>query len=151
MRRAVPILIIAVIGFAVGVQAVLAGMTQTSTLRALLNANQQVPPQVVSARGAIGEFNGSLLHKASGKGTLSWHLTYNKLSSPATSAYIFFAKSGKHGQVVVGLCTKCKASTSGTTPTGVIVTKALTSRTGYVTIRTKKNPKGEISGKLRVG
>jgi hypothetical protein len=133
---------------AAAAQSGFAGATQSNSLKASLNSQQQTPPQKFKATGGSGHFTASLVRKSNGKGTLSWHLSYQKLSSPVTSAYIFIAKHGKQGQVVVGLCTKCKTTASGTLATSVVVTKALGSRTGEVTIRTKKNPKGEISGKL---
>jgi hypothetical protein len=133
---------------AVAAQSGFARAAQTNSLKASLNSRQQTPPQKFKATSGSGNFTASLVRRGNGKGTLSWHLSYQKLSSPVTSAYIFIAKHGKQGQVVVGLCTKCKATASGTMTTSVAITKALGSRPGVVTIRTKKNPKGEISGKL---
>lgn len=136
--------------FALGVQGVLAGTAQTTSLHATLNARQQVPPQVVKAANASGRFTATLLRYSSGRGKLSWRLNYSHLSSQATYAYISLPASGKTGEVVVQLCKArgCTPTTVGTSLLLAPVTRALATRAGYVSVQTKKNPRGEIRGKL---
>lgn len=129
-----------------------AGGTQMATLKASLNASQQVPPQVHKTADASGSFRATLTRAGSGgRSKLSWHLSVAKLSSPMTVAYIDVPRSGSAGEFVVRLCIRCAAASSGVT--GVLppdATKAISTRTGYVVIQTKKNPKGEIRGRITV-
>jgi hypothetical protein len=124
--------------------------SQKYRLQASLTAKQVVPPQSVKAPGASGRFSGTLV-VADRSDTLTWQLTASRLSSPVKAAYVLFPASGKLGQVSIGLCsaghcgTMSKSQTSTLTPE---VGRAITGRTGYVTIVTAKNPQGEVRGKL---
>jgi hypothetical protein len=131
----------------------LAASGQTSiALSASLNAKQQVPPQVYKATGASGRFTGTLTHTgSSGGGKLSWHLIFANLSSPVTVADVFVPPAGKGGEVVVQLCSRCAATSTGVTETlSANVAKAISTRASYVVIGTKKNPSGEIRGRMTV-
>jgi CHRD domain-containing protein len=123
-----------------------------TTLKATLNAKQQVPPQVVKASAASGRFAGTLVKKSNGRGSLSWHLTYRKLSSRVTVAYVVVPSKANSAQFVVALCQRCKPRSGGILlglPKSTV--NSVLTRPGYVVIRTKKNPKGEIRGKLTIG
>jgi hypothetical protein len=119
----------------------------SANMTAALNARQQVPRQKFRAPNGIGHFSGSLVRLHNGRGNLTWRLSYSRLSSHVTKAYLFVAKQGKKGQVAVELCTTCKPSASGKIlKLPPSATKALLTRPAYVEIRTKKNPRGEIRG-----
>jgi hypothetical protein len=113
-------------------------------LRAILNAAQEVPRQVVKAPAASGTFTGTLT------GTkLAWSLVYRKLTGPATAAHIHLGRPGKAGPVAVPLCGPCTSGAKGTaTLTAAQVTAVLGGGT-YVNVHTAKNPAGEIRGALR--
>jgi hypothetical protein len=133
--------------------AALAASGQTSTaLKASLNAAQQVPAQVFKARDATGRFTGTLQPSGSdGAGQLAWSLSFAKLSGPVTVAYLDVPGGGKDGEVVVQLCRHCASGAKGVvTPLTASITEAITTRKGFVVIRTKKNPTGEIRGRISV-
>lgn len=129
-----------------------AGSVQMATLKASLNASQQVPPQVHKTLDASGSFKATLRRVGShGRATLNWRLSVARLSSPVTVAYIDVPQRGRAGEFVVELCIRCATVSSGVTKTlPADVTKAISTRTGFVVIRTKKNPKGEIRGRITV-
>jgi hypothetical protein len=145
------LLIVTCLTLATAVTQAMAGAQSTVRMRATLNAKQQVPPQVVKAPSASGSFSATLRRKRGGKSQLEWQLSYRRLSSRATLAYVRLPANRKQGEVVVQLCKgrHCKTKVEGTVRLPAVVAKALSGRTGYVTIRTKKNPKGEISGRIR--
>ena len=124
--------------------------SQSATnLHAALTA-QQSPPQLVRSLNGVGSFTGSVVF-AGARGTLTWRLTYSKLSSRITNALIVFPPSGKKGQVTVQLCRAphCTAiQSTNTTYLPSVVAHDLLKRPGYISIDTLKNPKGEIKGKL---
>lgn len=81
---------------------------------------------------------------------LTWHVTYERLSSPVTVVMIAIPAKGKLGDVVVQLCRRshCRPTMKGTMRLPRSVARALATRAGYVSIRTKENPRGEIRGRL---
>jgi len=126
---------------------------RSARLQSKLDVAQQIPPPTVKSPGASGQFTGMLLRYANGRSRLQWKLSYHSLSSRATVAYVLVPAKGKSGIVEVQLCRRCKADAHGTVaPIPVRSTKALLTRPGYVIIRTVKNPKGEIRGRIsRIG
>src|SRR5262245_29297809 len=133
-----------------GAGAGLAMPTETSVkLKAELYAKQQVPRQAVKAPSASGRFTGSLTVLGR-SGTLTWRLTYSRLSSRPTSVYIQLGPSGVMGEAAVRLCLlkACKSGINGRRNTSIRVTRALLNGRAYVEIHTKKNPKGEIRGQI---
>lgn len=136
-----------VLAAAVGVG--LSSAANSVAMRAALDAKQQVPPQAVKAPNASGRFTAALLRSSNGRGKLTWSLTYRNLSSEAIQASIVLPAVRPNGEVDVLLCRRCKASSHGTVwPILKYPTAALLKRPGYVVIRTKKNPKGEIRGRI---
>lgn len=112
-------------------------------LSATLNAGQEIPKQVVKNQSAHGSFTGTLT------GTkLTWKLTFAKLTGPATAAHIHLGGMGKSGNVVVPLCTPCKASQTGTATISASLLKTIKKHGTYVNVHTAKNPNGEIRGQL---
>jgi len=135
-----------------GVLAVLAlaalsgAATRATVWTAALSAGQEVPKQVVKTPAAHGLFKGTL----SGS-TLTWTLTFAKLSGPATAAHIHMAGMGKSGNVVVPLCTPCKSPVKGTSTISAALKAAFKKHLLYVNVHTAKNPNGEIRGQLAAG
>jgi hypothetical protein len=121
-------------------------------MRATLDAEHQAPLQVVKAPRASGRFTATLARGAKGTGVLNWRLSYRNLSGAATFAYVFMAGTSKQGEIVLDLCRpRCTTGAKGTIRLVPSITRAFTDRTraAFVVIRTKKNPKGEISGRIR--
>jgi hypothetical protein len=137
-------------GFA-GVAAA-ASQQATLALKASLDAKQQIPPQTYKASQASGHFTGTLAHVgSSGASKLTWHLAFAHLSSPVTTAYVLVPPSGGGAQFSIELCTRCASSATGVTEVlPANLTKAISTRTSYVLILTKKNPHGEIRGRMTV-
>jgi hypothetical protein len=128
-------LVVASFGFAAG-----AG---TTTVKATLNAKQEVPKQVVKDTKAKGLFTGKLVGSK-----LTWKLTFSGLTGKATAAHIHMGAMGKAGNVVIPLCTPCKSGAHGRTTITAAVKKALMQHKLYVNVHTAKNPNGEIRGQL---
>jgi len=136
------------VGLAWGAQA------KSVTMKATLTANQQVPPQHVKTPNASARFTGTLLRyergtgaHLRGRGSLTWALTYKNLSSRAKQAEVVIPSPSGPGSIL--LCRPCKPSSHGVVkPLPIARTSALLTRTSYVVIYTKKNPKGEIRGRI---
>ena len=127
-----------------GATSVAAGQeTKTTKVKAALNIGQETPKPRGTKVGASGLFTGTLNGT-----TLTWRLTWRRLSGPATAAHIHMAPRGKPGPVIVPLCTPC---TSPETGTATLTTAQITllRRAGlYVNVHTTRNPGGEIRGQL---
>jgi hypothetical protein len=118
----------------------------TQVWTAALSSGQEVPKQVVKDAAAHGLFKGTL------KGTtLTWKLTFSKLTGPANAAHIHMAAKGKSGGVVVPLCGPCTSGASGTATISPSVLAAFGKHQLYVNVHTDKNPNGEIRGQLASG
>jgi hypothetical protein len=119
---------------------------RTVKFSASLNIGQEVPHPKGTKVGAIGHFDATL----SGT-TLTWSLTFDHLSGPASASHIHAGLRGKAGPVMVPLCGPCKSPASGTA-TGLTADqiKTLTSGGTYVNVHTAKNPNGEIRGQITV-
>lgn len=149
MRKLMVVLVTgAACALAVTALAVAAGRKTVWT--AALSSGQEVPAQAVKNTAAHGLFKGTL----SGS-TLTWTLTFSKLTGPATAAHVHMAAKGKSGAVVVPLCGPCSTGTSGTKTGTATITAALISAFKkhllYVNVHTTKNPNGEIRGQLAAG
>ena len=98
--------------------------------------------------------------------TLSWRLTFQNLTGPASAAQIRVGRPGATGPVAITLCAPCKSGAHGNVALGrplaiavnqgpICVTQppcslAEPSQVGaYVEIRTSAHPQGEIRGQLR--
>jgi CHRD domain len=125
---------------------------KTYVLKATLDARHEIPrPKGASA--ARGVFTAKLT-VAGKKSSFVWQLTFSHLTGRATAAHVHYGVAGKAGVVALPLCGPCKPSAHGAY-TGPYVSKAafldavLHGKT-YVNVHTKKNPKGEIRGQLKV-
>jgi hypothetical protein len=144
VRRTLPLVLVCVLGF--GALAGVALGRQASTVKMTATLRP------VKAASGSGRFTGTLLSSGSGRSKLSWTLRYQHLSSRVTSAEIVVPAQGKQGTVAVQLCRSCKANAHGmVSPILPASTKALRTRTAWAVVYTKKNPKGEIRGRIARG
>ena len=132
----------------------------TLKLAAALSTAQQVP-KPAGAKGGTGTFHATLTspsHPIPGYAspwTLRYQLTWKRLSSPVTAADIHFGKPGKVGPYAnTELCSDVSDCGSGVKAGGEMpedVAKRLQRGAPmYVEVYTKKNPKGEIRGQIKV-
>jgi hypothetical protein len=145
----------------------------TQTFKAKLSGFQEVPPKVSPSSGHFElRVTGS---------TLSYTLTYSKLSSPAFMAHIHFGQPAVNGGIFLWLCGSSGAPGPAGTPTcpangGTVSRKGVTaadiqsvtaqnlnagdltaalsviaSGDAYVNVHTTNFPGGEIRGLVRSG
>jgi hypothetical protein len=151
MRRGLLAFAASVVIFATVASFATAQSTTTVGMRAHLKVVKLAATTVPNASGG---FRGTLLRYSSGvgayrrgRGSLTWNLSYQNLSSRATSAWVVVPASGPHSRVTIGLCAPCRASSHGVVkPIPVGSTTALMTRKAYVVVSTKKNRAGEIRG-----
>ena len=127
-----------------GATSVAAGQaTKTTKVSAALNIGQETPKPRGTRVGASGLFTGTLNGT-----TLTWRLTFKRLSGPATAAHIHVAPRRKPGPVIVPLCAPCTSPVTGTAT--LTTTQITTLRRGglYVNVHTSRNVGGEIRGQL---
>ena len=125
------------------------GADRAAQAKAHLTPSQVVPKQFVRVASASGAFSATLTKTKKGY-TMRWRLTYRDLSGKKAWAYIHKGKPGKFGAALYILCSSCSSGVHGSayvSPWGFNLMQ--TGRT-YVTVRTKKNPAGEIRGQIRV-
>ena len=120
----------------------LAGRGSAVKLSARLNAVQETPAPKAAARGA-GVFAATLNGR-----TLTWRLTFARLSGRATAAHIHLGRQGAAGPVAVPLCGPCLSGAHRTVTVTPKVRSALLAGTAYVNVHTAKNPAGEIRGQI---
>ena len=119
----------------------------TIGVKARLTAGQVVPRGTVKLTKASGSFSGTL--KKTKKGyRLTWRLTFSKLSGRATSGYIHLGMPGKHGPALFHLCSPCSSGAHGNAYASPGQAALLSDGGTYVTVRTRKNPAGEIRGQI---
>jgi hypothetical protein len=82
------------------------------------------------------------------KGTLSWHLSFTRLTGKATAAHIHLGKKGVAGNVLIPLCAPCAKAAMGTVKLNAMQLRDLTKSATYVNLHTAKYPNGEIRGQL---
>jgi CHRD domain len=113
------------------------------TVKATLNASQEIPKQAVANAAGKGSFAGTLEGSK-----LHWKLTFSGLTGPATAAHIHLGGMGKAGNVVVPLCAPCKSPMSGNATISASLWNKIEKHLTYVNVHTGKNPAGEIRGQL---
>jgi plastocyanin len=102
-----------------------------------------------TAKRANGLFTGTLERGRTG-GTLSWQLSFNRLTGPALAAHIHAGRPGRSGGILIPLCGPCRAGATGTVDVPATAMQALLSGGTYVNVHTKKNSGGEIRGQLTI-
>jgi hypothetical protein len=143
-----PFVIVAFLAFASAVGFAAASGTRTMSLKAALNAKQEVPPQTFKVTRASGVFTATLVKRTKGY-RLFWKLTFKKLSGKARSAYIHKGSPGKHGAAYFHLCSPCSSGVHGTAYASPAEMTLLKRGLMYVNVRTARNPAGEIRGQIR--
>ena len=111
-------------------------------LTAKLDARHETPAAKAAAR-AYGLFTATL----SGR-SLTWRLTFSRLTGKALAAHIHLGKAGVAGPVAVPLCGPCVSGAHGKVGVTAKVRLALLAGTAYVNVHTAKNPAGEIRGQV---
>jgi hypothetical protein len=125
-----------------------AGQATKTTLNATLNVGQEVPKPTGVRPGATGVFTATVAQQSDGGGTLTWKLSFRRLTGPATAAHVNLGKVGKSGPVAIPLCGPCSSGVSGTGQVSAAVVRALLRNGAYANMHTAKNPSGEIRGQV---
>jgi hypothetical protein len=123
------------------------GATGSSSVKltARLAARSEVPAPKAAAR-ATGLFTASL----SGR-SLTWRLTFSRLTGRALAAHIHLGKPGVAGPVAVPLCGPCVSGVHRKVTVTARVRTALLAGGAYVNVHTAKNAAGEIRGQVAGG
>jgi hypothetical protein len=116
-----------------------------ATVRATLNAGQETP-KPKGARGS-GRFTATFV-KTGSTATVTWRLTFSKLTGRAVAAHIHVGRRGVAGPVAVALCGPCRTGASGRATVSGATLTALESGRAYVNVHTPRNPAGEIRGQI---
>ena len=123
-----------------------AAALDTYTVSATLKNNTEVP-RPKGAAFARGAFSGKYVEHGK-TATLTWKLTFSRLSGPAVAAHIHLGKRGSAGPVAVPLCGPCKNGQVGKATIAKATIEALESGKAYVNVHTAKNAGGEIRGQI---
>jgi hypothetical protein len=114
-------------------------------LTAKLAARGEIPAPKAAAR-ATGLFTASL----SGR-SLTWRLTFSRLTGRAQAAHIHLGKPGVAGPVAVPLCGPCVSGAHGKVTVTAKVRAALLAGGAYVNVHTARNAAGEVRGQVAGG
>ena len=126
----------------------LAGAAENYTVGATLRNTTEVP-RAKGATFAKGSFSGKYVENKTGA-TLTWKLTFTRLTGKALAAHIHKGKRGQAGPVVVPLCGPCRNGQAGKVHISKAVVAALEGNNAYVNVHTAKNAAGEIRGQVKV-
>ena len=129
--------------------ALAAPQRNTYNLTANLKSRFEVPKPTGVPNGAVGLFTGKAVEMENDRATLTWRLTFSKLSGRAAAAHIHLGKPGKAGGVMLALCGPCKNGQRGAAT--ITHAQLRTIRTGgtYVNVHSVKNAAGEIRGQVK--
>lgn len=125
-----------------------AGQGTKTSLKATLNVGQEVPKPSGVRRGATGLFTATLSRESDGSGTLTWKLSFRRLTGTATAAHIHLGRPGKSGPVALPLCGPCSSGVTGTSQASAAIVRALLRNGTYANVHSAKNPSGEIRGQI---
>jgi len=147
MRRPFPLVAaaLAAVGLFVAGLALAASGSTSTKLSAPLVARSETPHPKGASR-ATGLFTATLTGSS-----LSWRLTFSRLTGKALAAHIHLGRPGVAGPVAVPLCGPCASGVHGTKKLTARVRSALLSGGAYVNVHTAKNPGGEIRGQVAGG
>lgn len=112
-----------------------------------LTSRQEVPKPAGNVRRARGTFTATVT-KSGTTGTLSWRLTFGRLTGRALAAHIHTGARGKAGPVVVALCGPCRSGVRKRATLSAAVLAALEAGRAYVNVHTARNQAGEIRGQI---
>jgi hypothetical protein len=122
-------------------------VSTTASIKTTLRASQERPKPKGKLAKAKGTFTATVTRTGT-TGSITWRLTFSKLSGRAIAAHIHSGARGKAGPVIVPLCAPCRSGAHGTATVAASVLDALESGKTYVNIHTPKNPAGEIRGQI---
>ena len=120
----------------------------TAAVTTSLNSRQEVPKPKGNANRARGTFAATVT-KMGTTGTITWRLTFSKLTGQASAAHIHIGATGRPGPVAVPLCGPCRSGVRRSATLQPAVLAALEAGRAYVNIHTARNPAGEIRGQIR--
>ena len=147
MRRPLPLIgvpLVAVGLFAAGLGLAASGTTATK-LSAKLSSHSE-PARPKGAGAGSGLFTATLTGSS-----LTWRLTFSRLTGRALAAHVHLGRPGVSGPVAVPLCGPCASGAHGTRKVTAAVRAALLSGRAYVNVHTARNPAGEIRGQVTGG
>jgi hypothetical protein len=121
----------------------------TIGLIATMNAPSEVPAPTGDVSAARGAFTATASQDGAGAG-LTWSMTFDGLTGPATAAHIHVAPRGQAGAVVVPLCAPCTSPASGTATVDAATLAAIQTGGAYVNVHTDRNRAGEIRGQVGI-
>jgi hypothetical protein len=147
MRRPFPLVAaaLAAVGLFVAGLGLAASGTTSTKLSARLHAGAETPHPKGASRAA-GLFTATLTGSS-----LSWRLTFSRLTGKALAAHVHLGRRGVAGPVAVPLCGPCVSGGHGTKKVTARVRSALLSGRAYVNVHTARNPGGEIRGQVAGG
>lgn len=125
-----------------------AGSADVFTYRSTLTAKAEVP-KPKAPTGAGGLFTAKVAKNGTSY-TISWKLTYRKLSGPAVAAHIHRGRAGVAGGVLLPLCGPCRSGQAGRATISKALAEAMRKGTAYVNVHTAKNAGGEIRGQAKL-
>jgi CHRD domain len=123
-----------------------AAAVETYTVSATLKNTTEVP-RPKGATFARGAFSGKYVEHGK-TATLTWKLTFSRLTGKAVAAHIHAGKRGVAGPVIVPLCGPCRNGQVGKVTITEKTISALESGKAYVNVHTAKNAAGEIRGQI---
>jgi hypothetical protein len=115
----------------------------TTTLRANLTINHEIPKPAHASPAAKGAFSATL----SGD-ELKWTLTFTGLTGPVTATYLHFGTKSQTGTVLTAICAPCKSPATGRVKLSSVDINDVTAGKTYINVDTFKNPRGEIRGQV---
>jgi CHRD domain-containing protein len=123
-----------------------AAAVETYTVSATLRKTAEVP-RPKGAAFARGTFSGKYVEHGK-TATLTWKLTFSRLTGAAVAAHIHAGKRGVAGPVIVPLCGPCRNGQVGKVTITEGTISKLESGNAYVNVHTAKNAAGEIRGQV---
>lgn len=135
------------------VVASLAGTAGATSGAHPLTSHLKRTPSAVHARKATGNFTGKLIISGTNS-SFTWKLTSVHLSGTALHAGIYFGKAAKASQLAMLLCNRCSRVAQGyyhgSYVAGRRFARAVLRGRAYLVVQTRRNPRGEIRGRIRV-
>jgi CHRD domain len=119
----------------------------TANVTTALTARQEIPRPKGRVNRARGAFTATVT-KSGTTGSITWRLSFSRLTGRATAAHIHIGARGRAGPVAVPLCGPCRSGARRTATLQASVLAALEAGRAYVNIHTRRNPAGEIRGQI---
>jgi len=117
-------------------------------IKTTLNTKLEVPrPKGTTA--ATGSFTATLKVVNASKSTLTYKLTYARLTGKGLAAHVHLGAAGKTGRIVVPLCAPCASGAHSAKAISSVAALAMIAGKAYVNVHTTKNPAGEIRGQIK--